>query len=231
MSELIDNKAQRIRSLKEIIKHLHAGQPADDVRDQLKRIVRETDYSEIVAMEQELMAEGMPVEEIQCMCDLHSQITREILVQIPAQAVPPGHPVDTFRRENQAVRGVLEAMRNVMGEIQSLPDDSMLDGHLLRWRQAFNDLTDIEKHYQRKENTLFSFLEAHGITGPSKVMWAKDDEIRGLLKDLGVALEQQDAAAGSTRHQPYRGEALQISAHSSSVKVLRHIGSRMFSSL
>ena len=76
MSELIDNKAHRIRTLKEIIKHLHAGQPADQVRDQLKELVRETDYSEIAAMEEQLMAEGMPVEEIQCMCDLHSQVTR-----------------------------------------------------------------------------------------------------------------------------------------------------------
>ena len=27
-------------------------------------------------------------------------------------------------------------------------------------------------------------------------MWAKDDEVRALLKELGVALEQQDASAG-----------------------------------
>jgi DUF438 domain-containing protein len=48
---------------------------------------------------------------------------------------------------------------------------------------------DIEKHYQRKENLLFSCLERHGITGPSKVMWGKDDEVRELLKALGEALQ------------------------------------------
>ena len=86
MSELIDNRAHRVRTLKEIIKHLHAGDPPDTVKDRLAQLVRETDYSEIVAMEQELMAEGMPVEEVQCMCDLHSQVTREVLVQLPRQA-------------------------------------------------------------------------------------------------------------------------------------------------
>ena len=94
MSELIDNRAHRVRTLKEIIKHLHSGQPAEEVKDRLKEMVRETDYSEIVAMEEQLMAEGMPVEEVQCMCDLHSQVTRDILVQLPAKGVPPGIRAD-----------------------------------------------------------------------------------------------------------------------------------------
>ncbi|HSW50967.1 MAG TPA: PAS domain-containing protein, partial [Bryobacteraceae bacterium] len=42
-------------------------------------------------------------------------------------------------------------------------------------------------HYQRKENAFFPKLELHGITGPSKVMWAKDDEVRALLKSAGAA--------------------------------------------
>jgi hypothetical protein len=54
---------------------------------------------------------------------------------------------------------------------------------------------DVEKHYQRKEHLLFSCLERHGITGPSKVMWGKDDEVRGLLKALGEALGAEGAEA------------------------------------
>ena len=48
---------------------------------------------------------------------------------------------------------------------------------------------DIDKHYQRKEHALFSCLERHGIAGPSKVMWAKDDDVRSLLKQLGQNLQ------------------------------------------
>lgn len=193
MSELIDNSAHRIRTLKTIIKRLHAGEAAEQVKAQLRELVRETDYAEIVAMEQELMAEGMPVEEIKEMCDLHSQVTREILVQIAPPGLPPGHPVDTFRLENEAIREVVARMRQAMAELEALDDDAPSGKPLMEWRQAFNDLMDVEKHYQRKENALFSKLEAHGITGPSKVMWAKHDDIRALLKDLGAALLVQDA--------------------------------------
>jgi uncharacterized protein len=195
MSEVIDNRADRIRTLKGIIKHLHAGRPADEVKGELQQIVRQTDYSEIVAMEQDLLAEGMPVEELRCMCDLHSEVTRDVLVQLPAKAVPPGHPADTLRRENEALRAVVTAMRSAMADLEALPDDAAAEAVLLRWRQAFNDLTDIDKHYQRKEHALFSCLERHGITGPSKVMWAKHDEIRGLLKELGAALHERAATA------------------------------------
>jgi uncharacterized protein len=195
MSELIDNRAHRVRTLKGIIKRLHQGDSTEEVRGQLETLVKETDYSEIMAMEQELMAEGMAVEEIQCLCDLHSQVTREVLVQLPAKVVPPGHPADTFRRENDALRAVLVQMRTAMKDIFDLPGEASAAPVILQLRGAYNELMDIEKHYARKENVLFPFLEAHGVTGPSKVMWAKDDEVREMLADFGAALDQRDTTA------------------------------------
>jgi len=189
MSEVIDNKANRIRVLKDIIKHLHAGNPPEQVQRQMREIVRQTDASEIMAMEQELIAEGMPVEEVRSMCDLHSKVTRDVLVQLPIRkAIAPGHPVDTFRRENEALRGAIAAMTQTLAELQSTKEAADASAILLRFRQSFNELMDIDKHYQRKEHALFSCLERHGITGPSKVMWAKDDDVRNLLKRLGECI-------------------------------------------
>jgi hypothetical protein len=53
MSELINNRAHRIQTLKEIIKHLHRSGSPDEVRAHLRHMVHETDASEIAAMEQE----------------------------------------------------------------------------------------------------------------------------------------------------------------------------------
>jgi len=196
MSELIDNRANRVRVLKDIIKHLHAGNPPEAVQRQMREMVKQTDASEIMAMEQELMAEGMPVEEVRSMCDLHSQVTRDVLIQIPTRKdIAPGHPVDTFRRENDALRSVVTQMKTGLAELQALPPTSDPAPFVLRLRQSFNDLMDIDKHYQRKEHALFSCLERHGIAGPSKVMWAKDDEIRSLLKQLGKNLQTASATS------------------------------------
>ncbi len=200
MSELIDNKANRVRVLKDIIKHLHAGNPPDQVQREMRELVRQTDYSEIMAMEQELMAEGMPVEEIRSMCDLHSQVTRDVLVQIPTRKeIAPGHPIDTFRRENEALGTVTTQIRSSLEELQHSTDASDSAPILLRIRQAFNDSMDIDKHYQRKEHALFSCLERHGIAGPSKVMWAKDDDVRNLLKRFGLCMTPDAAANDSVK--------------------------------
>ena len=185
MSELIDNRAHRISALKEIIQHLHSGAAPELVRERLRAIVGETDAAEIMAMEQQLMAEGMPVEEVRSMCDLHSQVTRDVLVQIaPPPSVQPGHPIDTFRRENAALKSVIATMRGILGEIAGQAGNAEVKKAVFRLRQSANDLMDLDKHYQRKEHALFSCLERHGITGPSKVMWAKDDDVRKLLKQM-----------------------------------------------
>jgi len=199
MSELIENRAQRVGTLKGIIKRLHAGAPQDDVRQSLKELVGQTDYTEIMAMEQELIAGGMPASEIQGMCDLHSQLTREVLVQFAPAPLPPGHPVDTFRLENEALRQSIGSMERCMQRIPDLADGDDPGQVLLEWRQAVNELQDVDKHYQRKEHLLFTCLERHGISGPSKVMWGKDDENRALLKDLAEALRQPGVTAAECK--------------------------------
>ena len=199
MSELIDNRARRIATLKEIIQHLHQGEAPDLVRQQLRQIVQQTDACEIMAMEQELIAGGMPVEEVRSMCDLHSQVTRDVLVQLPAAPIAPGHPIDTFRQENAAIREVIAKLRSITAEISALPDSADCTAQLFQLRQGANELMDIDKHYQRKEHALFPFLEKHGITGPSKVMWAKDDEIRAALKRFHQAAHEADANAGACK--------------------------------
>ena len=189
MTEIIDNRAFRIRTMKEVIRHLHEGGDADAVRTKLKELVRETDSSEITAMEQQLIAEGMPVEQVQSMCDLHSSVLQEILVEPDRPAVLQGHPSDTVQRENAAIREVVGELRRRISEVAAKAAADVAADALFALREPANRLMDIDKHYQRKENLLFSCLERHGITGPSKVMWGKDDEVRQLLRRLMEAFE------------------------------------------
>ena len=194
MAELLDNRAHRIRTLKRIIRRLHddGAEGAKDVRDELKELVRETDSTEIAAMEQELIRDGMSIDEVRSMCDLHAEVLREIMVDPPRPDVPPGHPVDTFRGENEALRNVLTEMRAAVPAMRDAEHPETCGDALERLRRAYNDLMDIEKHYRRKENVLFPRLEAHEITGPSQVMWAKHDEIRATLKELGARFGGED---------------------------------------
>jgi len=188
VSELINNSEKRVETLAEIIKELHDGKDKNEVKKKLASLVRETTSEEIVAMEQKLISQGMTVNEIKGMCDLHSQVLGDLVDEDLRALTTPGHPVHTFHRENDAILEVTKKMRGLIGDLSA----DKLTARLKEWRELHEKLLEVDKHYARKENVLFPHLENHGITGPSQVMWAKDDDIRVLMKSLRAALSKTD---------------------------------------
>ena len=207
MSELIDNRAQRIRTLKEIIRDLGRGADPESVKARLRALLGQVDSTEIAAMEEDLMAEGMRVEEIRPLCDIHAQVLGDLAAEPRPRDVAPGHPVDTFRRENAVLSEAIARFRRELEAASSREDPAALDAA----RRSFNLLQDVDKHYRRKEYLLFPKLERHGVAGPSKVMWAKHDEARALLAELGRALSRADAPAREVARAalPAAGRALE----------------------
>ncbi|WP_306589718.1 DUF438 domain-containing protein [Geothrix sp. 21YS21S-4] len=191
MSELINNREHRIATLKHVILHLHRGEAPEQVKAQLAQLIGEVDASEIAAMEQALMAEGMAAEEVKAMCDLHAEVLQDAVAPPRTESLPAGHPVDTFRKENRALEAAVATARERVGTLESVEDHAYPAAQRLDVLEAFNVLMDVDKHYQRKENLVFSILERHGTTGPSKVMWAKDDEVRELLKSAIQVLREE----------------------------------------
>ena len=59
------------------------------------------DSAEIARMEQALIAEGMPVEDVQRLCDVHVTVFKESLDEKPSATVAAGHPIDAYMRENE----------------------------------------------------------------------------------------------------------------------------------
>lgn len=182
MSELINNSQRRKDLLKHMILQLHQGEAPDLVRKRLVEVLKSVPYDEVVEVEQELISEGLPEEEVLKFCDIHSMVLDGHIDQSHAKTVPPGHPVDTFRKENRELEKVVEAIEQLLAQIPRLQDDQMKD-LFLKLHGRFNELMDVDKHYLRKEYLLFPYLEKYEITGPPKVMWGKHDEIREKLKN------------------------------------------------
>jgi DUF438 domain-containing protein len=193
MSELINNSDTRKQLLKALILELHQGNAPDEVRARLEEHLGSVPYGEVVEVEQELIQDGLPQEEIQRFCDIHTRVLDGQIDTSMAQLVPPGHPVDVFRKENEALQQVTARVVTLCGTLAELAPEQVSE-RVLQLRAMFNELGDVDKHYRRKENLLFPFLEQRGVTGPPTVMWGKHDEIRDMLKGAREAL----AAAGDS---------------------------------
>ena len=180
MSELINNREHRQKMLKEVIKELHDGKTVDEVKEKFAKVIEGVSASEISAMETQLVKEGLPIEEIQRLCNVHAAVFKGSIEEIHHPEEVPGHPVYTMRQENKAIEEYIdETLNNNLKEFKE--DDSKENINNLI--QDLNLLWDIDKHYSRKENLIFPYLEKYGITAPPKVMWGVDDDIRALIKE------------------------------------------------
>lgn len=181
MSELINNSIERKRKLKELILKLHHGESQEAVRNELLVSLSQIPYGEVVEVEQELISEGLPEQEVLDLCDAHSAVLEGRVDLSAAMNIPPGHPVDVMLNENKELKVLCSRIYDVISEIADDPKVD-LSSKVLQLRGMYNNLYDVDKLYQRKEYLIFPYLEKEGITGPPKVMWGKHDEIRGLIK-------------------------------------------------
>ncbi len=182
----------RKEMLKELILRLHKGETADAIKKQLIRIMGTVPYGVVVEAEQELISEGLPAREVLKLCDIHSQALKGVVDPAGAKAAPAGHPVHTFQMENIALGNEIARLREIFSRLESFDEDTDVSGLFVEIRAGFNALMDVDKHYRRKENLLFPYLEKYEITGPPTVMWGKDDEVRELLKNAREAFSAAD---------------------------------------
>jgi len=165
---------QRIDILKQIIKDLHKGADRKALTERFQELIRDVAPTEIAQMEQQLMAEGMPQDEIKKLCDVHVEVFRAALDKKVMPGMPAGHPVHTYMLENRHAEGILTRIEHI--------EDLKSDREKLA--ELVDALSEIDRHFLRKENQLFPVLEEKGISGPSKVMWALHDDIRAMIRDV-----------------------------------------------
>ncbi len=181
MSELINNSKYRKERLKELILKLHQGESAEAVKKELVETLKSIPYGEVVEVEQELMQEGLPEEEVLKLCDVHGSVLEGNVDLSGAKDIPAGHPIDVFKNENIELKKVAEKAKTLLKALSAV-DDSEFQQFIFGLQGVFNQLMDLDKHYLRKEYLVFPHLEKNEITGPPKVMWGKHDEIREQLK-------------------------------------------------
>ena len=183
-----DTRGEKQNKLKKIIKDLHAGVPADRLKKEFAKLIKNTSPDEIADMENALIQEGFPSEEIQRLCDVHAQVFEQSLKKAGKPGKIPGHPIYTYVQENKEAKLLLKQM---LKSAKKLRKGSPGDKEIQIFKRHFDRFQEIEKHYQRKENQLFPLLEEKKFTGPTQVMWGKHDEIRGMIKRIKQLIEDR----------------------------------------
>ena len=179
--------------LKRLIKELHGGTSPQEVREKIKQYLRDVSPTEIAKIEDELVKEGMPREELQRLCDVHLEVFREQLEkEKPTEEIPLDNPVNILLEEHKIMTRFLEELRAIIENIRRSEGKSYVEQVMPQLRHIAEDFLDAEKHYLREENVLFPLLEKHGITEPPAIMWAEHTKLREEKKHFHRLLQDYD---------------------------------------
>ncbi|MFR1324122.1 MAG: DUF438 domain-containing protein [Ezakiella massiliensis] len=193
-----DEATRRKELIKSYLLRLEDESQLEAVRADFVKNFESVDAAEIMAAEEELIKEGMPVNKIKKLCDIHSSLfhgmSAEEIHGAGANGISledkrankkefaafyktiVGHPISTFSKENECAAKIIE--------------DFLADPR----PEVLADLSDLSIHYAKKGDLIYPLLNVkYGMFGPSNVMWTVDDEIRNGLRELRKSYDEAKA--------------------------------------
>lgn len=193
MSQDINNREYRKEVIKEIIKELHQGKTVNEVKQKFEDAFTGVTAKEISEAEQALIKEGLPISEVQRLCDVHSEVFKGSIEEIHSEKDPSkiaGHPANILNLENRKMESIIK--NDILPYIEPTSDIEDINN----LKNGINNLWALDIHYSKKENLLFPYMEKYGIDAPPKVMWGVDDEIRAEYKEIKKELDSKKEIDG-----------------------------------
>ncbi len=175
-SEISNDDKARLDKLKTFIERLSQGEDIDSVRADFAKEFSDVDSKEIMKAEEEIIASGVPIKEVQKLCDVHSALfhgATETEQGKKLKAIDEvGHPIYNLHKENDVIADLIDKTLSLLDK----NDYKSVD---------IENLRKIRVHYTKKGDLIYPLLKVkYNIPGPSDVMWSVDDEIRDAFKKL-----------------------------------------------
>lgn len=189
-------KEARQTLLREYVGRLNDGEDLESVRADFVKNFESVAAEEIADAEQSLIKGGVPLKDVQKLCDVHSALfhgkmeheavvdthekAAEALKNMEGQELPAGHPLHIFQLENTAMNAHLDKLQ---AEMEGAADPAVI-------LPLVGAMNAVRTHYAKKEELLMPRLYDYGVTGPSQVMWGVDDEIKREIGVITKALKE-----------------------------------------
>jgi len=180
-------------ALKKLIEKLHDGGDPELLKGQFKKIAGDIDATAIGKLEEEMIKEGMPREEVHRLCDVHLAVFKESLDQ-EKTAAPRGHPIHILMEEHKIMLRFGEELKCTADVLVDARDLTPNGQKMKDLQNAAGRFKETNSHYVREENVLFPYLEKHGVTEPPAVMWMDHNKIREMERHLYDLVDPQKTA-------------------------------------
>ncbi len=190
MKAHLDLDPDRVVAIQGIVQDFYDGIDVPTLKARFDAEVESISGAEFAFVEQKMTEIGIDDDRFKENVEDLIRIFRSALARHESEDRDPGHPLDTFRKENAAIVALVAEIR----ERTPIAPESFDSAW---WEDALERLWMINLHYVRKENQLFPRLEEKGFDKPSIVMWQIHDDIRSGIKQVRRSLAEGDRTAVS----------------------------------
>ncbi|OYT37557.1 MAG: diguanylate cyclase [Desulfurococcales archaeon ex4484_58] len=168
---------EKIELLKSILKELHRGASVDELKERFREVLSKVSPIEIPFIEQQLIREGVRVEDILKLCDLHVALFREALESRELSGVSEGHPVDLLVRENEWLMKQAEILGLYASQLMNTDDLGQALNILKTMTRITGELRKVKIHYRKVQMLIFPYLEKRGVSAIPRVLWGREDQV------------------------------------------------------
>nr|WP_298572184.1 DUF438 domain-containing protein [uncultured Mogibacterium sp.] len=200
------NASEREVLLRSYIERLTKGEDLETVRAEFVENFKEVDALEIANAEQHLIKSGVPYQEVQKLCDVHSALfhgsTKQEKIMNAEKAVAASKEAAqrrmngaNDRKEAEVKAQALVAEPGHPLNVLTLENEGIAEQIAVVNKlfedgadrtvitEELNKLRAVSIHYAKKGDIIYTILKTrYDVTGPSDVMWTVDDEIRDELR-------------------------------------------------
>lgn len=200
------NASEREVLLRSYIERLTKGEDLETVRAEFVENFKEVDALEIANAEQHLIKSGVPYQEVQKLCDVHSALfhgsTKQEKIMNAEKAVAASKEAAqrrmngaNDRKEAEIKAQALVAEPGHPLNVLTLENEGIAEQIAVVNKlfedgadrtvitEELNKLRAVSIHYAKKGDIIYTILKTrYDVTGPSDVMWTVDDEIRDELR-------------------------------------------------
>lgn len=212
-AEGVSSADERKELLRSYVQRLSDGEDLESVRSDFVANFSDVEAGEIAEAEQSLIESGVPISDVQKLCDVHSALfhgsTRTEKIQNAEKAVS-----ESLEKKTSAYDSIeidLDELLNDPTEKEGHPlqiltqENRAIEKQIARCREYFESenwdtlrselekLNQIGSHYGKKGDLLYPLLKTgYDVTGPSDVMWSVDDEIKAEIRAVSSAFTPEN---------------------------------------
>lgn len=186
MSEYINNIEKRRESIFNLSLAIFGGVGSKHLIDKYREVLENITPHDVIDIVDRMVKMDIPVDriksEISKVINVISRYLKEYVWKLPEES----DFLNSMLQENKAVLTVIQKIKDVLKKKENASSpEKISDDDKSELLGLIRQLREIEKHYQKKENIFFPYLEKNWSDYRCvSVMWAIHDDIRESLNIL-----------------------------------------------